>query len=66
MNELKNDDDKEILIKDVSFAHYPLSFVVRVMFREYDLMRGWESFVVVAVRGLSLPFPLSLLPCSMC
>lgn len=66
MNEFTKYDDKDILIKNVSSANYLLSFVVRVAFREYDLIRGGKSFVVVAVGALSLPYPLSLLPCSTC
>lgn len=53
VNEFTNDDDEDILIKNVSCAHYLLSFVVWVVFREYDLIRGWKSFLLVLLSGRS-------------
>lgn len=37
------DGDKEIGMEDVCFAHY-LRVTCRVVFREFDLIRGWKSF----------------------
>lgn len=57
------DDNEELRMCPLHITSCHLFFWV--VFREFDLIRGWKSFVV-AVRAPSLPFPLSLLPCSMC